>query len=199
MLRLHSNWFAIVSLLFASVSFAQVPATPDAKEIQSYTLTVSAMKQVMTATRNMLAAAKSDPRYQRLQKLEAEAKALSEKEEPTDADTERLEKIQEEMDAARSGLNFMSGNKSLDEIEAAIKKEPIAVKAMQSAGIAPRDYAKFFAAFLQASFIHGFQKSGMLKEMPKEANPENVKFVEQHAGEFEAFMKELQAFAGKQP
>lgn len=195
--------FMLIAVLLAATpaaaAGAQPPASADAKEIQSYTLTVPAMKQVMAATRNMLAAAKNDPRFQRLQKLEAEVKALSAKEEPTEADTDRMEKINAEIEATQSNLNFMSGNKSLDEIEAAVAKEPIAANAMKQAGIAPRDYAKFMGAFLQASFIHGFQKSGMLKEMPKEANPDNVKFVEQHAAEFEAFMKELQAFAGKQP
>jgi hypothetical protein len=162
---------------------AQIGAAGDLKEVQEYRLTEPALKQVMAATRNMLVAMKNDPRYQRLTKLEAELKTLDAKDQPTDADTKRMEKSVEE----------------LAEIEAAVAKEPLVANALKSAGISARDYAKFMGAFIQAAMIQGLQKDGAIKEIPKDVIPENVKFAKEHAAEFAAFMKELEAFETKEP
>jgi hypothetical protein len=90
---------------------------------------------------------------------------------------------------------------SLTDIEAAIRREPIMAGALKSAGMSPRDYAKFALAFFQAAMVSGMQKSGMVKEIPKELeakiNLENIKFVEAHDAEIKALMAELQA-ASKQ-
>jgi hypothetical protein len=64
--------------------------------------------------------------------------------------------------------------------------------------MAPREYAKFWLAFIQAAFAHGFKKSGMLKELPPDVNPENVRFIDEHAAEIEAMQKEFQALGRKQ-
>lgn len=153
----------------------------------------------MAATRNLVAAMKADPRFQQFAKLEAERAALEAKEEPTDADLERMEKLEAEMDRLSESVeNFLGGNKSLDEMEAAARKDPMVSAAMKSAGITAREYAKFFAAYLQAAMISGFTKAGMVKEMPKEANLDNIKFIEEHAAEIEGFMKEWEALGKKE-
>lgn len=180
------------------------PSSPesDLKEVSTYKLTVPVLKQVVLATRNLVAAMPSDPRFQRAQKLKAEMAAMSaamEKGEPTEADVEKIQKIGQEIEAIEGSLNIMGGQKSLDEIEAAALREPLVGKAMKAAGLSAREYAKFMAALLQASMIAGFQKEGMLKTVPKEANLENVKFVEQHAAELAAFMKEMEALSQKEP
>jgi hypothetical protein len=193
-------------VLFSFTSLAaQSQVDADTKELQSYRLTRENMKQFVTVTRNMVAAAKADPRYQQLAKLQAEIDALESKEEPTDADHERLEKLTAELEAAEdkmpnAGLN-MSQHKTLSEMEAALRKEPLMMNALTSAGMAPRDYAKFVLAFFQAAMLHGMQKSGAIKEIPKDmqagVNMENIKFIQENEAEINALMKEFQS-ASKQ-
>jgi hypothetical protein len=198
---------AICGIVLFSFAVLSVNAQSDAdsKELQSYRLTRDNMKQFVAATRQMVAAAKSDPRYQALTKLETELEALEAKEEPSDADYARMEKLSAEIDAAEhtmptAALN-MSEHKTLSDMEAAIKKEPLMVNALGSAGMPPRDYAKFVLAFFQAAMLHGMQKSGAIKEIPKEmqakVNMDNLKFIEENQAEINALMKEFQA-ASKQ-
>ena len=196
---------SLISSVFVLVAVTGLSAQPqpldaDAEEIRNYALTVPALKQFAAATRNMMAAAKADPRYKELAGLEAEIKKLEDKEEPTDADMERLEKLNEQRDAAKErmpgGIN-MSNAKTLSDMEAAIRREPLMVNGLKSAGMTPRDYAKFMLAFFQASMIHGMQKSGLVKEIPKDlqatVNLENVKFIEANQAEINALMAEFKA------
>jgi len=186
-------------VLLPSALAAQGGAAADLKEIQAYQLTVPALKQVMVATRNLIVAMETDPRYQRITKLEAELKRLEDKDQPTAVESERIEKIVTEMESIRSSVNIMGNDKSLSEIEAAAAKEPLVANAFKAAGISARDYAKFIGAFFQAATLQGMQKSGAIKEIPKDVNPANLKFVEEHAAEFEAFMKELETFDRRLP
>jgi hypothetical protein len=41
--------------------------------------------------------------------------------------------------------------------------------------------------------IQSLRKAGTIKELPKDVNQENVKFVAEHQSEFSAFMSELEA------
>ena len=58
-----------------------------------------------------------------------------------------------------------------------------------------RDYSVFTLVLFQSALTAGLKKSGLLKELPKEVNPENVKFVEEHEKELEAMRRELEALA----
>ena len=198
----------IITLAFLSTidrASAQAPLDADAKELKSYTLTTTALKQFAAATRNMMTAAKADPRFQEMAKLKAEVEKLEAKEEPTEADDARLEKLNAQIDALESKLpniNVADARlKTLSDIEAAIKKEPLALNALNAAGMAPRDYAKFSLAFFQAAMLHGMQKAGVIKEVPKDlqatVNMDNVKFIEANQAEINALMAEFQA-ASKQ-
>jgi hypothetical protein len=197
--------FAFLHLLPSAAIAQQGTLDADAKELKSYTLTLPALKQYVTATRNMFAAAKADPRVQALDKLEAEIDKLQEKEEFTDADSARLEKLEAERDALKEklpNLNMADPRlKTLSDIEAAIKREPLIANALHASGMSARDYAKFTLAFFQAAMIQGMQKSGLVKEIPKElqatVNLENVKFVEANQAEISKLMAEFQA-ASKQ-
>ena len=183
---------------------AQVALDADAKELKSYALTTAAMKQFVAATRNLMAAAKADPRFNEVMKLEAEVDKLEEKEEPTEADLARIDKLNEQLETLKSSLprvNMADANlKTLSDVENAIKAEPMMATALKSAGMSPRDYAKFTLAFFQAAMIHGMQKSGLVKEIPKDlqatVNMENIKFIEDNQAEITKLMAEFQA-AGK--
>jgi hypothetical protein len=201
MMVLKAVVFCLVLTLSSLPALAAQAAAqhPDAKEIENYRLTEPVWKQVMVATRALMAAIPSDPRFQRIAKLNAEKKAIESKESPTDAEMERAEKIEEEIDSIQNSVNIMSGNKSLDEIEAMAKKEPILANALKSAGLAPREYAKFMAVFIGSMMAHGFAKAMGAKELPKGVSAENIKFIEDHQKEFEVFMKEMAAMSKKEP
>lgn len=165
----------------------------DAKELASYRLTMDTVKKVETATRALFAALKDDPKFQKLQQIEAELEALQKKEELTDAESERITALEAQKEALEDSqeLNFGSAN-SLDEMEANVNKSPLVSKSLQQAGLTPREYAKFMMAMIQASFAAGFKKAGMLKELPAGVNPDNVKFVEEHEAELKAMQAEFE-------
>ncbi|MCA1585628.1 MAG: hypothetical protein LC791_12970, partial [Acidobacteria bacterium] len=161
------------------------PATTDEKEIAAYELTLPTLKKVEAAVTNLMTTLADDPRSARAQTLEQEIDALEEKDELTDADAERLEKLRTELAKLEgsSGDDVMSGTGTLSEMAARIDKHPGFSKALKSAGLSAREYVTFMAAFLQASMAHGFQKAGTIKELPKDINPANIKFIEAHYAE----------------
>jgi hypothetical protein len=190
-----------IVLLSCTALVAQTQVDTDTKEILSYRLTLDGLEQFAAATRQMVEAAKNDPRYREMTRLQSELKALDDKEELTEADEARAEKLREQLETLEDtmptgGINA-SDTKSLSEMEAALRKEPLMANALESAGMSAREYAKFTIAFFQAVMVHGMQKSGMVKELPKDLqatmNMENITFVEAHQAEITALMKEFQA------
>lgn len=194
---------AVVLSFGALPAHAQVDA--DKKEIQTYRLTMESLNQFAAVTRNMVTAMKADPRFGQVMKLRAEQERLQTKDELTEAEEQRIEKLDEEIDALESALPDLAMNaseaKTLSEMEAALRKEPIMAKALGSAGMSPRDYAKFTLAFFQAAMVHGMQKAGHLKEIPKDLqasiNMENLAFMETHQAEIAKVMADLQALSGQ--
>lgn len=180
---------------------AQLPPNPDAKELQGYTLTMSALKQFIAATRYMVEAAKGDPRMSKMMALEKEIEALREKEEPTDADMARQEQLETDLEAMEDSLpNFnLAEAKDLDEMEKTIRSQPLMANALAKAGMTPRDYGKFTLTFFQASMLHGMMKGGLIKELPKDMNPDNIAFVRDHEAEITKLTQELQALEKPQP
>ena len=196
--------FGIVWCSYAAL-VAQTQIDADTKEILSYRLTLDGLKQFAAATRHMVEAAKSDPRYREMTTLQAELKALEDKDELTEADEARSEKLRTQIEALEdsmpnAGINA-SDTKSLSDMEAAIGKEPLMKNALNAAGMSARDYAKFTIAFFQAAMVHGMQKSGLVKEIPKDLqatlNMENIKFVEANQAAINALMAEFQAASKK--
>ena len=192
-------------LLSLPTLFAQAQGDADTKEILSYRLTLDNLKQFAAATLQMVDAAKTDPRYREVAKLQAELDALEEKDERTEAEEARVEKLTAQIEDLESkmpnaGINA-SEAKSLSDMEAAMRKEPLMMSALNSAGMTPRDYAKFTLAFFQAAMVHGMQKQGLVKEIPKElqatVNMENIKFVEANQAEISKLMAEVQAASKK--
>jgi hypothetical protein len=81
--------------------------------------------------------------------------------------------------------------KTLDEMEKAVRQEPLLSGALAKAGMPPREFAKFTFAMVGASLAAGMQKAGMLKELPKEVNAENVKFILEHEAELQKLQQEM--------
>jgi tellurite resistance protein len=191
------GWIAVA---LAATTIAQSPglSAADSKELASYRLTMENVRKMQSAMRAMMEEAGKDPKYQAIIKLNAEIDALEKKEELTDAEAERLEalrqKKEEAEDAVDDGLNVNDAD-SLDEMEAQIKKFPPMVRALNAGGLSPREFSKMMMTMLMAGMVASFQKSGMLKELPKdlkEIHPDNVKFMMDHEAEIAAMTKEWQ-------
>lgn len=186
--------FTLVSALAVPV-YAGQDVDPDAKEIAAYRLTAPALAKVVNVNRALLAGMRNDPKFRETLDVEKEIGALENKQSLTEAEEERLGALRERREELEDSVdNPLGGDtKTLGEMEARIREYPPLMQALQKEGMSPRDYAKFWLAFVQAAFVQGFKKSGMLKEIPAEVNPENVKFVEDHAAEIEAMQQEFAA------
>ena len=188
----------LVSMISAVSAQGTPPSDADLKEIAKYKLTMETVEKVKVATRAMIAEIKKDPKYQQLMKLEAEIDALEKKDPRTEAEDEKLAALNDEkekLEASADGPLSLGQANSLSEMEANIRKSPPIANALQSAGMSPREYATFMMAMIQASMVAGFKKAGMMKELPKDVNPENVKFIEEHEAELKAMQAEFEKLA----
>ena len=210
-----------VSLLLAGlVAFGStVPAlaqSKDEKELASYTLTMPTLNKVAAATRNMAQEMMSDPKFQQMRKLEDQISAIEKQLEPLEAKDERtaaedakVDSLNEQLDKAReakeqaeeamsgSGPNLGNAN-SLDEMERGIASFAPMARALKSAGLTPREYAKFMMAMLQAGMVYGFSKGNVdYAKLPAGINPENVKFIAAHKAELDALQQEFAAMGKK--
>ena len=194
----------VIACLGASLA-AQSPgfSAADSKELASYRLTMETTQKVHGMMRSMIQEAAKDPKVQALMKTEAEIDALEKKDELSDADSERLDKLREQKEQQEAAVEAAHGQglslnnaSNLDEMEAAMKTNPQLMGALTKAGLTPREYSKFFMASLMAGMVAGFQKAGTIKELPKELkeiHPDNIKFMLEHEAELTAMQKELAA------
>ena len=209
------RWFSIVSVvlsLLVSASPVLAQSNADEKELASYTLTMATLNKVVAATRAMSKEMLNDPKFQQLKKfddqiaaLEKELDALTEKDELSKAEEARLESLDAQLEKAReakdqaeeamsAGAPNMSNAQSLDDMERGIAAIAPMARALKSAGLAPREYAKFTMAMLQAGMIHGFSQGKVdYAKLPAGVNPENIKFIEAHKAELDAIQKEFAA------
>jgi hypothetical protein len=191
---------SVVALAGSVPAFAQkLPGAndPDAREIAAYELTLPGLNKVLQATKNLAEAAKNDPRFKKQAALKAEIKKLEEKEEPTEADEARLEKMQAELENMTDSLFPKSDTQTLSQMAAAMDKEPAFAKAIASAGLTSREYAKFLFAYMSSGMVAGMMEQGVIKEVPKELagsmNPANIKFHQAHKAELQAFQKAMES------
>jgi hypothetical protein len=199
-MTLPSRFFALALLctFYAPGTIAaQNVSDPDAKEIAAYRLTMDRFNKVVNVNRAFVKVMMQDPKVQEAMKIEAELQALGKKDTPTEADAKRIEELEARKDALDESIdNPLGGDATtLAEMEARLRKYPPMLQALQREGMTTREYATFWMAFIQAAFAHGFQKSGMLKELPVGVNPENVKFVADHEADIQAMQKEFEALA----
>lgn len=160
---------------------AKGSGSADLKELSTYTLSMDTLNKVDRAMRSFAVEMKKDPKVQEAMKLEADIKALEKKFEDTDpseADQKRLEDMQAKLEALKDNESLnMNDAKTISDMAARIQKFPPMVSALQREGLTAREYAKFMMAMLQAGLAAGFQKAGLLKELPEGTNPANVKWI----------------------
>lgn len=183
---MHARRFFV----FVLASLLAIPATApaqvkgDAAEIRNYRLTMDKVRALVGVYEKAGEQMKKDPKRRELAAKEKQLEALMAKEEPTEADDRRIEKLEQEIEALERALDGDDdGGGSLTEMARGIERNPPLASAVRSAGLKPREFAVLQLALFQAMFAHGLQKSGHLKELPKEVSPENVRFVAQHEAE----------------
>lgn len=110
-----------------------------------------------------------DPRMKRRLDAQREIAVLENKDDPTEAEQQRLDELQAIVGDEPVDLGINGG--SLSEISAQLTKIPAMSAALKTAGMPARDMAKFVVTAVQAAMIVG---SGV--PVPPGAG-ENVKFV----------------------
>ena len=203
-LRFVSSLTLFTVLAAATPVAQQAPrgGSADDKEMAAYRLTLPVLDKVVTATKNLGAAIKNDPRFQKQQAIRAEIEKLEEKEEPTEAEMQRLEKLNADLEKLEEATTLPdTQTQTLDQMEAAMRKEPLINNALTSAGLTPREYAKFMFAYMSAGMVAGMLESGTIKEVPKElaasVNMDNVKFFQVNKAQIAAFQKAMEALEKK--
>jgi hypothetical protein len=178
----------LVSLAVAPAAAQANTGDADAREVQAYTLTMPKLRQLNQAMLDLRKQDESDPAYRALQQKKKELAVLGEKEEPTEADQDRMAKLEEEIqqaegdedDGADDNLN------SLSDLEKRMASDPRIAGALKRAGLAPREAAVMQFALFGAGFAATMLESGTIKEIPKDVNAANVKFYQANKAELEA-------------
>ena len=174
---------------------AAAQASPDQRELQAYVLTMDVLNKVAKANRTAMAAkdaaAAKDPAQQRLAKKKAELAALEAKDEPSEAEQERMMVLSDEIARAEEEDD---GDVDFDWNEAMtiagmarrIDTTPEAAAAVRAVGLSSREYATASLALLHASLADAMLKQKLLKQVPPEVSKRNLEFVQAHAKEIEA-------------
>lgn len=189
----------IVLVVPALAQTTGAPLDRDAQEVKSYRLSLSVLQKLAAIHKAAAAARMEDPRQQQLAGKKAELAKLQAKEEPTDAEQERMDALAEEIERLEQGDDEdgdLGDARSLSEMAAKIDAQPALAAAVHGAGMTTREFATAELALLQAALAYGLQKAGGLKQLPDEVSRENVEFVRQHEREIEALRAEREKAAG---
>jgi hypothetical protein len=183
--------FALTSLLAALMT---APATAqantgaaDAREVQAYRLTMPKLNQLNQAITDLQRQRDADPAYQRLLSKRKELAVLSEKDEPSDADRERMDRLEAEIEEAEQAEDVPEDkDQSLSALAQRMAADPRIAGALKRASLAPREAATMQLALFQVAFAVGMLESGTIKEISKDVNPDNVKFYQANRAAIEA-------------
>lgn len=174
---------------------AAAQASPDQRELQAYVLSMDVLNKVAKANRTAMAAkdaaAAKDPAQQRLAKKKAELAALEAKDEPSEAEQERMMVLSDEIARAEEeddGEVDVDWNEAMTIAGMArrIDTTPEAAAAVRAVGLSSREYATASLALLHASLADAMLKQKLLKQVPPEVSKRNLEFVQAHAKEIEA-------------
>ena len=167
----------------------------DMAELAAYRLNTATLQKVVVATQASGQAIQNDPQFKRYAAVEKELKALQAKDEPSEADEQRIEALERELEQSKlKSAEHASGNDSLADMERSIASIPHMSDALAKAGLSPREYAKFSLAMLQAGMIAAMKKAGTIKTIPPETgvSAENVQFMIDHEKELAELTRQMQ-------
>jgi hypothetical protein len=110
----------------------------------------------------------------------------------------KVKGLSPEQRQAMENSGSSDANASLDDMVKTLESQPLIASAVRDAGLSPREFALFTISMMQSSMA-----AGVLKMRPKDnqdslirqmqANPENVKFVQQHEAEITQKQKAIEA------
>jgi vacuolar-type H+-ATPase subunit I/STV1 len=186
--RLTPIVFALFVAAAASVSGQAL--TPDQKELAAYALTMPTVRKVAAVMQRLNDLESKNPKVQELAKVRAEIEALEQKDELTEADEQRLERLREREEVLDEEIDRETGAgdaSSIDDIVKRVESQLEARAALAQEGLTAREFAKTFLALLQAAMVKGFSQGQVdMAKLPAGINPENIKFVEEHEKELAA-------------
>ena len=177
----------VVTLLLAANAAAQswrtAQSDPDVAELAAYRLTTATLQKMIVATHALSQALQSDPKYKTFMAAQKELQALQAKDEPTPADAQRMEALEEQLEQMSDAIDGGGDAQTLADMERKIAAMPHMAEALAKASLSPREYAKFNLTLIQAGFVAGMKKAGQLRQVPPGVSMENVQFVIDHEKE----------------
>jgi len=187
-------WRTPLAFTTLLVTIATAPAAAQAKsdagdtrEVQAYRLTMAKLNQLNQAMADLHRQRDADPEYQRLLSKKKELAALSEKNEPTEADRERMDRLEAEIaEAEQAGDVSEDKDQSLSALAQRMAADARIAGALKRANLAPREAATMQLALFQVAFAVGLLETGSIKEIPKDVSPENVKFYQANRAAIDA-------------
>ncbi len=187
----HSSTAVALGFLAAAL----VASADDAKEVQSYRLSMPVMLKLRAVYKAAAAEEAKDPKKQQLAKKKAELKTLESKEEPTEAEQQRMgvlgeeiERLEQEADAGTSADN----PKSLSGMAAKVDSVPALAAAVRAAGLTSREFATAQLALLQTGLAHALLKASPAgTPAPPGVLKENLEFFRLHEKELESIFASL--------
>ena len=181
----------LLSAVFAAfaVTLNVVAQSADDRELMQYRLTPEVLTKAEAVASAFSANVARDPRMKRRFDAQKEIAVLEDKDTLTEAEQARLDALQEIVGDDPIDLGINGG--SLSEISAQLQKIAPMAAALTSAGMAPRDMAKFVVTAVQAAMIGGLQGRGI----PIPAGPagDNIRFVMANQASIERINKLLGA------
>lgn len=181
----------LIRLVAVGVLAASLDAraqSADDRELMQYRLTPEVLTKVEAVATTFDANIAKDPAMKRRLDAQREIAVLEKKDDLTEAEQKRLDDLQA---IAGDGIDLGINGGSLTEISNQLSKTPAMAAALKSAGLAPRDMAKFIVTAVQAAMIGSLQGSGV----PVPAGPagENLRFVMANQASIERINKLLGA------
>ena len=176
----------------AAAPAAQAQADRDLQEVQGYRLSMDVVRKVSAVYKAAAAEEAKDPRRQQIAKKKADLAALEGKEEPTEAEQERMAALADEVErleeAAESGVT-LEGATTLTEMARRMDAVPAFAAAVRGAGLTTREFATAQLALLQAGIAHALLKGSPEKPPPPGVSKENLEFVRLHEQEIEGLRR----------
>jgi hypothetical protein len=160
-----------ITIAAMTVTLGASSQSADDRELMQYRLTPEVLAKAEAVAAAFSANIAKDPQMKRRFDAQRELAALEDKDTLTAAEQARIDALQEIIGDEPIDLGINGG--SLSEMSSQLQKVPAMSAALSSAGMPPRDMAKFIVTAVQAAMIGGLQ--GM--PIPPGPPGDNVRFV----------------------
>ena len=166
---LRSLAFVVLFLAALGVRAARAQSSGDGDEaaIRRYTLTMPKVEAWIRASRDVAAAA------------QAKAKAMGDSVQDDDSDDDA------------------GGDESIDGMAARLARHPEVKRALEGAGLTPREFALVSLTLMQAMMADALLQKYPNAKHPDNLNPANLAFVKANRAQLEAKMAQLKSEGGE--